>query len=66
MCERKILSFSETVKSRKFVFGNDIGWGCSRAMSWFEHFELDLTFDLAIVTLSFKILSRLYLKNRKV
>ena len=27
---------------------------------------LDLTFDLAVVTLSLKILSRLYLRNRKV
>ena len=28
--------------------------------------DLDLTFDLAVVTLSLKILSRLYLGNRKV
>ena len=32
-------------------------------MSWYE---LDLTFDLAVVTLTYKILSRLYLGNRKV
>ena len=28
--------------------------------------DLDLTFDLAVVTLTYKILSRLYLGNRKV
>ena len=28
--------------------------------------NLDLTFDLAVVTLTFKILSGLYLVNRKV
>ena len=33
------------------------------AMSWCD---LDLTFDLAVVTSTFKILSRLYLGNRKV
>ena len=33
------------------------------ATSWSD---LDLTFDLAVVTLSLKILSRLYLGNRKV
>ena len=32
-------------------------------MSWCD---LDLTFDLAVVTLTFKILSGLYLGNRKV
>ena len=33
------------------------------AMSWCD---LDLIFDLTIVTLTYKILSRLYLGNRKV
>ena len=28
--------------------------------------DLDLTFDLAVVTLTFKIMSGLYLRNRKV
>ena len=28
--------------------------------------DLDLTFDLAVVTLAYKILSRLYLGNRTV
>ena len=37
--------------------------GCRCATSW-PYF--DLTFDLAAVTLSLKILSRLYLGNRKV
>ena len=37
--------------------------GCSCALSWCD---LDLTFDLGVVTLTYKILSRLYLGNRKV
>ena len=37
--------------------------GCRCAMSWFE---LDLTFDLVVVTLTYKILSGLYLRNGKV
>ena len=37
--------------------------GCRCAMSWCD---LDLTFDLAVVTLTYKILSGLYLGNRKV
>ena len=36
---------------------------CRCATSWSD---LDLTFDLAVVTLTFKILSGLYLGNRKV
>ena len=32
-------------------------------MSWADR---DLTFDLAVVTLTYKILSGLYLRNRKV
>ena len=31
-----------------------------------RHADLDLTFDLAIVTLSVKIFSGIYLRNRKV
>ena len=58
---------SETVKCRKLIFGRDISWGvvrmCRCATSWSD---LDLTFDLAVVTLSLKILSGLYLGNRKV
>ena len=37
------------------------GYRC--AMSWCD---LDLTFDLAVVTLTYKILSGLYLGNREV
>ena len=36
---------------------------CRCAMSWFD---LNLTFNLAIVILSLKILSGLYQRNRKV
>ena len=36
---------------------------CRCATSWSD---LDLTFDLAVVTLTYKILSGLYLGNRKV
>ena len=54
---------SETVRCRKLIRGRDIDWGCRYAMSWCD---LDLTFDLVVVTLSLKILYRLYLKNRKV
>ena len=45
------------------MLGKDIGWGCRCAMSWSD---LDLTFDCAVVTLTYKILSGLYLGNRKV
>ena len=52
---------SETVRCRKFTLVRDIGVGCGGvcAMSWFD---LNLTFNLAAVTLSLKILSGLYLK----
>ena len=40
------------------MLSRDIGWACSCAMIWCK---LDLTFDLAVVTLIFNILSRLYL-----
>ena len=45
------------------MLGRDIGGGCRRVMSWSD---LDLTIDIAVVTLTFKILSRLYLGNCKV
>ena len=41
----------------------DIGWGCRCAASCCD---LDLTFDVAIVYLTYKILSGLYLRDRKV
>ena len=37
--------------------------GCRCATSWCD---LDLTFDLAVLTLTYKILYRLYLRNCKV
>ena len=37
--------------------------GCRCATSWCD---LDLTFDLAVVTLTYKMLPGLYLRNRKV
>ena len=42
------------------IIGQGCGWsgGCRCAISWYD---LDLTFDLAALTLTFKILSRLYL-----
>ena len=49
---------SETIRCRMLKLGRDIGGGCRFATSWCD---LDLTFDLDVVTLIFKILSRLYL-----
>ena len=40
--------------------------GCRCANSAMSWCDLDLTFDLAAETLIYKILSRLYLGNRKV
>ena len=37
--------------------------GCRSAPSWCD---IDLIFDFAVVTLTYKILSRLYRGNRKV
>ena len=49
---------------RKLILGRDIGVrGCRCATS---RCDLDLTFDLAIMTLTYKIFSWLYLGNRKV
>ena len=54
-------SLSYFSRNRKmFIFGSNIGW-----LYRFTTFcDLDLTFDFATVT--FKILSRLYIVNRKV
>ena len=52
---------SETMK--KLILGRDIRWECRCARSWYD---LGWTFELAIVTLSLKFLSGLYLRNRKV
>ena len=54
---------SETVRCRKLILGRDIVRGCRCATSCCD---LDLTFDLAIVTLTYKILFGLYLGNHKV
>ena len=54
---------SETIKCRKLTLGWDIGWGCRCEMSCCD---LDSMFDLAIVTLSLKIFSGIYLRNHKV
>ena len=54
---------SETVICRKLILLRTVVRGCRCATSWCD---LDLTFDLAVVTLSLKILSGLYLGNRKV
>ena len=47
----------ETVRCGKFLFGRDIGQEgrCSTSLC-----DLDLTFDLAVLTLTFKILPRLH------
>ena len=44
------------------MIGTLVG-GCRCATSWSD---LDLSFDLAVVTLTYKILSRVYLGNCKV
>ena len=54
---------SETVRCRSSYLAGTLVAGCRCATSWSE---LDLTFDLAVVTLSLKILSGLYLSNHKV
>ena len=53
----KICCVSETIRCRKLILGRDIGWGCRYAMS---------LFDLALVTMSLKILSGLSLRSCKV
>ena len=41
----------KTIRCRKLILGRDIGWGCRCATSWSD---LDLTFDIAVVTLTYK------------
>ena len=38
---------------RKLTLGRDIGWGCRCEVSWCD---LDLTFNLAVVALTSKML----------
>ena len=54
---------SETIRCRKLILDSDIAMGHWCATSWHD---LDLTFDLAIVTLSLKILFELYPGNHKL
>ena len=49
---------SETIRCRMLIISKDLGWECRYAVSWCD---FGLTFDLAVVTLIFKILSGLYL-----
>ena len=53
----------ETVRYRKLLLVGLLVRGCRCATSWSD---LDFTFDLAVVTLIYKILSGLYLGNCKV
>ena len=53
---------SDTISCRKSIFGADIWLVGSRcAMSWWD---FSLIFDLAVVTLTLKILSGLYFGKR--
>ena len=54
---------SRTLKCRKLKPCRDIGWGYRFVLSWCD---FDFTFDLAVVTLIFNILSRLHIRNHKV
>ena len=54
---------SETMRCRKLKLAKDIGWAYGCTASWCD---LDLTFDLAILTLNLIILSELYLGNHEV
>ena len=54
---------TETVRYRKLILGWDISWECRCTTSWCD---LDFTLDLAVMTLTYKILSMLFLGNSKV
>ena len=56
-------SILETVRCRKLIFLGTLvrGFRCATSVC-----DLDLTFDLVVMTLSLKILSGLYLSNHKV
>ena len=56
--------YAETVRCKMLILVRDIDWGCRCAASF--DLDLGLTFDVAIVTLSLKILTRIYLMNHKV
>ena len=59
-CNLKTITFREFCANMLFS-GTLVGDG-KCAMSWCD---LDLTFDLTVVTLTYKILPRLYLRNCK-
>ena len=64
MRKEKFFSYiSETIRYRKFILDRDNFWTCRCANSWCD---LDLTFDLAMMTITFKILSQLYPRKRNV
>ena len=50
-------------KVHEFILGTDTGYGCTYVTSLSNS---DLTFDLAKVTIVFKTLPELYLRNCKV
>ena len=54
---------SEIIRCKLLILGRDIGWKCRCLTSWYD---LDLTLDLVVVTLTLKMLSGLYLRNCKV
>ena len=55
---------SETVRCRKLILGRDIGGGgCRCSVLWCDR---DLTLELTMVSLTFKILCGQYLRNHKV
>ena len=58
---KSCLSYTlETVRHRKFLVIGALVRRCRCTMSWCD---LDLAFDLAVVTLTYKILCRTYLRN---
>ena len=61
MCN--VIVISETVRCRKMILGRTIVISYRSETS---SFDLDLTFDLVIVTMSFKILYGLFLGFHKV
>ena len=55
-------SISATVRCKKLILGRDIGW-CYRCVT--SCYDLDVTFDLALVILTFKTLSSNISKTEK-
>ena len=63
-CTKSCVGYiSETVRCTMLILGREIGLGVKCSMSWCD---LDLTCNLAVVTLTFKTMSGLYLRNCKV